>query len=146
MIGFKYTNIKIQTAYIKFLMYSYLYNLFILQPAYYYKFILSEFSKDSLSGENSKKQFDKFIKDNKALVDNFYFVIEKVDQQIDGKNYKNNKITNYIWLTCVLKKDIKTNFNFLTNEQIESIGREEVINLLFDTFFVVLEDIKEKYK
>lgn len=146
MIGFKYTNIKIQTAYIKFLMYSYLYNLFLLQPAYYYKFILSEFSKDSLSGENSKQQFDKFIKDNKALVDNFYSVIEKVDQQINGKNYKKNKITNYVWLTCVLKKDIKTNFSLLTNNEIESIGREEIINLLFDTFFVVLEEIKEKYK
>lgn len=145
MIGFKYTNIKIQTAYIKFLMYSYLYSLFLLQPAYYYKFILSEFSKDSLSGTNSKQQFDIFIKNNQKLVDNFYSVIESVDEHISLGKYKKNKIKNYIWLTCVLKKDMKTNFSLLTSEEIESIGREEVNNLLFDTFFVVLEEIKDKY-
>ena len=146
MIGFKYTNIKIQTAYIKYLMYSYLYNLFLLKPGFYYQFILTEFSKDSLSGENSKEQFDNFISKNKVLVDTFYLVVEQINKSLSGKDYKENNIIKYMWLTCVLNKDMKTNFNFLTDEEIENIGRQEIINLLFDIFFVVLENIKEKHK
>jgi hypothetical protein len=138
MIGFKYTNIKIQTAYIKFLMYSYLYNIFLVNPSFYYQFILTEFSKESLTGENSKEEFDKFINDNKELVDYFYKVIEKIEKD-------SNKIKKYMWLTCVLNKDMKTNFNLLSDAEIEKIGKEEITNLLFDTFFIVLDDIKNKH-
>ena len=138
MIGFKYTNIKIQTAYIKFIIYSYLFSLFLFKPGFYFQFILTEFSRDSLSGENSKKQFEKFINDNIIIVDKFYEILELTS--------KSTKIKNYMWLTCVLNKDIKTNFNLLSNDEIEQIGRQEIINLMFDTFFIVLEDIKNKYK
>jgi len=141
MIGFKYTNIKIQTAYIKFMIYSYLHNLFLLKPGFYFQFILTEFSRDSLSGEKSKEQFNKFINDNIKIVDVFYEVIEQI---VGIKN--SNKMKKYIWLTCVLNKDIKTNFNLLSDDEIEKIGRQEVINLMFDTFFIVLGDIQKKYK
>lgn len=131
MLGYKYTNIKIQIALIKQIMYSYLFNLFIASPNIFLKLILTNFSKDT-DGKNSKEQYENFIKLNQNIFIEFY------------KNLP-PKVNKYMSLAVILNKDMKTNFDSFNSNEIFSLGNEELQNIFFDVFFVFLEEIRKEF-
>ena len=63
MLGYKFINIKIQIAFIKQIIYSYLFNVFLVSPKTMLKGLMTNFSKDKINS-NSKEKFLKLLEDN----------------------------------------------------------------------------------
>lgn len=131
MLGYKFINIKIQVALIKQIMYSYLFNLFISSPNIFFKLILTNFSKDTLNA-NSKEQYEKFVQNNQNIFSEFFKSLPL-------------KYRKYMFLSVILNKDMKTNFNSLNDDEIFNLGTEELKNIFFDVFFDLLEKIKKEF-
>lgn len=131
MLGYKFINIKIQTALIKQIMYSYLFNLFLVSPNRFFKFILTNFSKDTIDF-NSKEQFEKFVKSNESAFNSFF-------------SKQSNKVRKYMLLTAILDKDMKTNFNDLSDVEIEELGLDRLKTIFFNVFFDLTNKVKDEF-
>jgi len=134
MLGYKFINIKIQIAYIKQIIYCYLFNLFIISPNIFLKIFFNDFSKDSL-GLSSKEQYQIFTNNNKEIEKDFYKKLDEVDK----------KIKKYMFLATILNKNMNTNFNNISEEEINRTGSEELQYLFYEVFFDFLIKIKESY-
>ena len=134
MLGYKFTIVQIQKAYIKQIIYSYLFNAFLVSPNVFYRNIMFDFSKDNLE-KNSKDQFELFTNINKDLIEDFYSKLLEVD----------TKVLNYMHLALILNKDKQTNFDIINDENIRSLGEIELKNVFIDTLLDFLEKIKESY-
>lgn len=156
MLAYKYTNVKIQLAMIKQVVYTYLFNVFLVSPNSIIKAFLINFSKDK-ENLNSKEKFLKFIEINKDIEDGFYDIFSSnanplldeknmpiVDQE--GKNVNEKVTLDYMYLTCLLNKNSQINFDELSVDEIRIKGKQELREIFFDVFLEFVNDIKNKYK
>lgn len=70
MLGYKFTNIKIQIVLIKQIIYHFLYNSFVVSPNMFIKAFLSGIDKNNF--DNSKEKYLEFLKENKFIKDEFF--------------------------------------------------------------------------
>jgi hypothetical protein len=134
MLGYKFINIKIQTALIKQIIYSYLFNFFLVAPNSFFKSLLTNIDKENFES-SSKEKFDEFIRQNKNIKDQFYIDLNK----------ENKYVLRYMYLTCILNTDMKTNFNNFNDSDLEFAGKQSLDNLFYDVFLEFLNNIKKVY-
>lgn len=134
MLGYKFTNIKIQIVLIKQIIYHFLYNFFIISPNMFIKAFLSGINKNNF--DNSKEKYLQFLKENKFLNDEFFNFL----------NSKDKKLIKYIYLTCILNNNNSINFDNFSDSEIQEQGKIELENLFFEVFLEFLNKAKEIFE
>ena len=85
MLGYKFTNIKIQVALIEQIIYNFLYNAFVLSPNMFFLALLSNIGKNNF-GNNSKEKYLIFLQQNKFIKDELDELKEKLKRKSGGKS------------------------------------------------------------
>lgn len=134
MLGYKFTNIKIQTVLIKQIIYHFLYNSFVVSPNMFIKAFLNGIDKNNF--DNSKEKYLEFLKENKFIKDEFFNFL----------NSKDTKIKNYIYLTCILNNNNSVNFDNFSESEIQEQGKVELENLFFEVFLEFISKAKEIFE
>lgn len=137
MQGYKFINIKIQTALIKQMAYSYLFDIFFSSPNIFVTPLINLFYKD-INSENSRQDFLNYLNQDNRLFNGFL-------EELNSTKY-GSKPLKYIYLTCLLNKDMSANFENLSDSEIETIGLKNLRDIFFYAFFDCLKKINDEYK